>query len=167
MFTGIVHDLTARVQAEVALAQLNQRHKLILDSAGEGIHGIDQEGRTTFVNPAGARMLGREVEELIGQPLQDIVCHTMRDGTPCSHDECPLFASCRDGVVRHVPEDVFWRKNGTHFLVEYVSTPIRGMIPAGVVVIFKDITERKRLEWEMTEYRPDGTGGATGVGPGT
>ena len=150
MFTGIVHDLTARVQAEVALAQLNQRHKLILDSAGEGIYGIDQEGRTTFVNPAAARMLGREVEELIGQPMQDIVCHTMRDGTPCSHDECPLLASCRDGVVRHVPEDVFWRKNGTHFLVEYVSTPIREHDTlVGAVVIFKDITERKRLEREM------------------
>src|SRR5215510_735236 len=150
MFTGIVHDLTARVQAEVALAQLNRRHKLILDSAGEGIYGIDQEGRTTFVNPAAARMLGWEVEELIGQPMQDIVCHTMRDGTPCSHDACPILASCRDGVVRHVPEDVFWRKNGTHFLVEYVSTPIREHDTlVGAVVIFKDITERKRLEREM------------------
>src|SRR4029453_10206669 len=77
-------------------------------------------------------------------------CHTMRDGTPCSHDECPILASCRDGVVRHVPEDVFWRKNGTHFLVEYVSTPIREHDTlVGAVVIFKDITERKRLEREM------------------
>jgi len=150
MFTGIVHDLTARVQAEVALAQLNQRHKLILDSAGEGIYGIDQEGRTTFVNPAAARMLGREVEELIGQPMQDIVCHMMRDGTPCSHDECPILTSCRDGVARHVPEDVFWRQDGTHFLVEYVSTPIREHDTlVGAVVIFKDITERKQLDREM------------------
>jgi PAS domain S-box-containing protein len=150
LFTGIVHDLTARVQAEEALVQLNRRHKLILDSAGEGIYGIDREGRTTFVNPAAARMLGWEVEELIGQPMQDIVCHTMRDGTPCSHDACPILASCRDGVVRHVPEDVFWRKNGTHFLVEYVSTPIREHDTlVGAVVIFKDITERKRLEREM------------------
>jgi PAS domain S-box-containing protein len=150
IFTGIVHDLTARVQAEIALAQLNQRHKLILDSAGEGIYGIDQEGRTTFVNPAAARMLGREVEDLIGQPMQDIVCHTMRDGTPCSHDACPILASCRDGVVQHVSEDVFWRQDGTSFLVEYVSTPIREHDTlVGAVVIFKDITERKRLEQEM------------------
>jgi PAS domain S-box-containing protein len=150
LFTGIVHDLTARVQAEEALVRLNRRHKLILDSAGEGIYGIDQEGRTTFVNPAAARMLGWEVDELIGQPMQDIVCHTMRDGTPCSHDACPILASCRDGVVRHVPEDVFWRKNGTHFLVEYVSAPKREHDTlVGAVVIFKDITERKRLELEM------------------
>ncbi len=118
-------EIAERMRAEVALAQLNRRHKLILDSAGEGIYGIDLEGRTTFVNPAAARLLGWEVEDLIGQPLQDIVCHTMRDGTPCSHDACPILASCRDDVVRHVPEDVFWRKDGTSFLVEYVSTPMR------------------------------------------
>jgi len=143
-------EIAERTRVEAALAQLNRRHKLILDSAGEGIYGIDLEGCTTFVNPAAARMLGWEVEELIGQPMQDIVCHTRRDGTPCSHEACPILASCRDGVVRHVPEDVFWRKNGTHFLVEYVSTPIREHDTlVGAVVIFKDITERKRLEREM------------------
>ena len=124
-------EIAERLRAEAALAQLNRRHKLILDSAGEGIYGVDLEGRTTFVNPAAARMLGWEVEELIGQPLQDIVCHTMRDGTPCSHDTCPILVSCRDGVVRHVPEDVFWRQDGTSFLVEYVSTPMREHDTAG------------------------------------
>ena len=143
-------EIAERMRAEAALAQLNRRHKLILDSAGEGIYGIDLEGRTTFVNPAAARLLGWEVAALIGQPLQDIVCHTMRDGTPCSHDACPILASCRDGAVRHVLEDVFWRKDGTDVLVEYVSTPMREHDAlTGAVVIFKDITERKRLEREM------------------
>jgi len=143
-------EIAERMRAEAALAQLNRRHKLILDSAGEGIYGIDREGRTTFVNPAAARLLGWEVEELLGQPVQDIVCHTLRDGTPCSDEACMILAACRDGVVRHVPEDVFWRKNGTHVLVEYVSTPIREHDTlVGAVVIFKDITERKQLEREM------------------
>jgi PAS domain S-box-containing protein len=143
-------EIAERLRAEVALAQLNRRHKLILDSAGEGIYGIDLEGRTTFVNPAAARMLGWAVEELIGQPIQDIVCHTMRHGTPCSHDTCPILASCRDGLVRHVPEEVFWHQDGTGVLVEYVSTPMREHdTPTGAVVIFRDITERKRLEREM------------------
>jgi PAS domain S-box-containing protein len=150
LFTGIVHDLTARVQAEEALAQLNHRHQRILDSAGEGIYGIDLEGRTTFVNPAAARMLRWAVEELLGQPMHDLVCHTTRDGTPCSHDACPILVSCRDGAVRHVPEDVFWRKDGTSFLVEYVSTPMREHDTlVGAVIIFKDITERRRIEREM------------------
>ena len=150
LFTGIVHDLTARVRVEEALAQLNRRHRLILDSAGEGIYGIALEGRITFVNPAAARMLGWEVEELLGQRIQDIVCHTMRDGTPYSRDACSMLAACQDGVVHHVLEDVFWRKDGTRFLVEYVSTPIREHgATVGAVVIFKDITERKRIEQEM------------------
>ena len=143
-------EIAERQRAEAALAQLNRRHTLILDSAGEGIYGIDLEGRTTFVNPAAAHMLGWEVEELIGRPLQDIVCHTMGDGTPCSHDTCPILISCRDGVARHVLEDVFWRQDGTHILVEYVSTPIREHDTlVGAVVIFKDITERQRLGREM------------------
>lgn len=143
-------EIAERERAEAALAQLNRRHRLILDSAGEGIYGIDLVGRTTFVNPAAAHMLGWEVEELIGQPIQDIVCHTMRDGTPCTADACPILAACRDGVVRHVPEDVFWRQDGTSFPVEYVSTPIHEHDAlVGAVVIFKDITERQRLEREM------------------
>jgi PAS domain S-box-containing protein len=143
-------EIAERRRAEAALAQLNQRHKLILDSAGEGIYGIDREGRTTFVNPAAARLLGWAVEELLGQPLQDVVGHTRGDGMLCAHDTCPILASCRDGVVRHVPEDVFWRKDGTSFLVEYVSTPMREHeTVTGAVIIFKDITARKRLEREM------------------
>jgi len=143
-------EIAERMRAEAALAQLNRRHRLILDSAGEGIYGVDPEGRTTFVNPAAARMLGWAVEELLGQPMHDLVCHTTRDGIPRSHDACPIRAACRDGVVRHVPEDVFWRKDGTLFFVEYVGTPIHEHdMLVGAVVIFKDITERKRIEREM------------------
>jgi PAS domain S-box-containing protein len=143
-------EIAERLQAEAALAQLNRRHKLILDSAGEGIYGVDLQGHTTFVNPAAARMLGWEVEELIGQPIRHIVRRMKRDGTACADDAYPILAACRDGVVRHVPEDIFWRQDGTSFLVEYVVTPIREHDTlVGVVVIFKDITERKHLEREM------------------
>jgi PAS domain S-box-containing protein len=143
-------EIAERLQAEAALAQLNRRHKLILDSAGEGIYGVDLQGHTIFVNPAAARMLGWEVEELIGQPIQHIVRHMRRDRTPCADAAGPILAACRDGVVRHVPEDIFWRQDGTSFLVECVITPIREHDTlVGAVVIFKDITERKHIEREM------------------
>ena len=143
-------EIAERMRAEAALAQLNRRHRLILDSAGEGIYGVDLEGRTTFVNPAAARMLGWAVEELLGQPMHDLVCHTTRDGMPRAHDACPIRAACRDGVVRHVPEEVFWRKDGTPFFVEYVGTPIHEHDTlVGAVIIFRDITERRRIEREM------------------
>lgn len=143
-------EIAERQRAEAALAELNRRHTLILDAAGEGIYGIDLAGCTTFVNPAAARMLGWDVEELLGHPIQDVVCHPLRDRTPCAHDTCPILASCRDGVPRHVLEDVFWRKDGTSFPVEYVVTPMReDDTLVGAVIIFKNIAERQRLEREM------------------
>ncbi len=128
---------------EVAFAQT----KLILDSAGEGFYGLDLDGKTTFVNPAAAKMLGWEVRELIGRPMHNILHHSRADGTPYPREECPIYAAFRDGAAHRVTEEVFWRQDGTSFPVEYLSTPIieRGEL-TGAVVTFMDVTERKRAE---------------------
>ena len=140
-------DITERKRAQEALEQLKQQNELLLSSAGEGIYGLDTQGRTTFVNPAAAMMIGWKVEELIGKPQHDILHHTKPDGSPYPREECPIYAAFKDGGVHHVTDEVFWRKDGSSFPVEYVSTPIRerGEI-TGAVVIFRDITERKRAE---------------------
>src|SRR5262249_24842457 len=131
-------------------ASRNRGPRLILASGGEGIYGSDLAGRTTCVNPGAARMLGWEGEELLGQPIQEVVCHTRQDGTPRADEGCPMLVACREGVVQHVAEDVFWRRDGTNFPVEYVSTPLHEHDTlVGAVVIFKDITERQRLDGEM------------------
>ena len=119
----------------------------ILTAAGEGIYGLDLEGRTTFANPAAARMIGWEAEDLIGKPQHDILHHTKPDGSPYPREECPIYAAFKDGTVHHVDDEVFWRKDGSSFPVEYVSTPIRedGKL-TGAVVVFRDITERKQSE---------------------
>jgi len=143
---------TKRKRAEEELEQLRRQNELILNSAGEGIYGLDLQGRTTFANPAAARMIGWEVEELIGQPQHDILHHTKPNGAPYPREECPIYAASKDGAVHHVDNEVFWRKDGTSFPVEYTSTPIRderGEL-AGAVVTFRDITERKRAEGELT-----------------
>ncbi|MBI3781607.1 MAG: PAS domain S-box protein, partial [candidate division NC10 bacterium] len=123
------------------------RTRLILDSAGEGIYGLDLNGRATFVNPAAASMLGHEAEELIGKSMHDVLHHSGPDGNPYPKEECPIYAAFKDGVARRVTDEVFWRKDGTSFPVEYLSTPIleRRQL-RGAVVTFKDITERKRTE---------------------
>jgi len=141
-------DATERKRAEEALEQLRRRNELILHAAGEGIYGLDLHGNTTFVNPAAARMIGWKAEELIGKPQHDILHHSKPDGTPYPKEECPIYAAFRDGAVHHVTDEVFWRKDGTSFPVEYISTPIRderGKL-VGAVVTFEDITERKRAE---------------------
>ena len=151
-FTAIIRDVTERKRAEADVARLNQQKELILSSAAEGILGLDLQGNHTFVNPAAARMLGYEAEELIGRPSHSTWHHTKPDGSPYPGEECQIYAAYREGVVRHVSTEVFWRKDGTSFPVEYASTPIceQGRL-AGAVVTFADITERKRADEALRE----------------
>jgi len=140
-------DVTQRKRAEEALEQIRRQNELILNSAGEGIYGVDLQGNTTFVNPAAVRMTEWKAEELIGKPQHSIIHHSKPDGTHYPAPECPIYAAFKDGVARHVDDEVFWRKDGTSFPVDYISTPIRerGEL-VGAVVVFRDITERKRAE---------------------
>lgn len=130
-----------------AVQILTRRNELILTSAGEGIYGVDLEGKTTFINPAAAKMLGYEPSELVGQAMHALAHHSKPDGTPYPYEECPIYATFSDRAVHHVDDEVFWRKDGTSFSVDFVSTPVRedGKI-LGAVVTLKDVTERKNAE---------------------
>ena len=157
-FDGTIEDITERKRVEEELQRLNRQNRLILDSSADGILGLDDQGRHTFVNPAAARMLGYEVEELLGRPSHAIWHHTRVDGSPYPKEACQIYAAYRDGVVHRVVTEVFWRKDGTSFPVEYSSTPIRAQDRlVGAVVIFTDISERKkvqeRLEQAASEWR--------------
>jgi PAS domain S-box-containing protein len=150
LFTGVIRDITERKRFEEALEQLSRQHEMVLKSAGEGIFGLDLDGNATFVNPAAAHMTGWEAEELVGRPQHDILHHTKPDGTPYPREQCPIYATLEDGATHSRDDEVFWRKNGTSFPVEYLSTPIlqNGEV-VGAVVTFKDITERKALEEQL------------------
>ena len=126
---------------------LKRRNELILRAAGEGIYGLDASGKTTFVNPAAAEMLGWGAAELIDQPMHALPHHSRPDGSAYPKEQCPIYAAFKDGKVHRVDNEVFWRKDGSSFPVEYTSTPIseQGKLE-GAVVVFWDITERKRAE---------------------
>jgi two-component system sensor kinase FixL len=129
------------------LKLLNIRYRLILNSAGEGIYGIDLDGQTTFANPAAEEMLGYTEEDLLGKPQYAIIHHSKPDGSPYSADDCYIYAAIKDGKVHRESEEVFWRKDSTSFPVEYVSTPIlENDDLKGAVVVFKDITDKKFSE---------------------
>jgi len=138
------------------LIQAHRHNELILSAAGEGIYGISREGLTTFVNPAAIEMTGWLEADLLGKPIHDLHHHTRVDGSPYPREECPIYAATRDGAVHHVDDEVFWRKDGSSFPVEYTSTPIieDGELN-GAVVVFKDITKRKQTECKLLEAHAD------------
>ncbi len=150
---GVLSDITERKRAEEQLRVLSRDLESVLNSAGDGIIGLDTEGRQTFVNPAAATMLGWDPEDLVGKHSHSIWHHTKPDGTPYSEEECPIYQAYADGAI-HQGEDLFWRKDGSSFPAEYASTPIfedRELV--GAVVAFLDITERKRAEEELLKAK--------------
>lgn len=125
----------------------SRQKEQILNFVGEGVYGLDLAGNTTFANPAAEKMLGYTEEELLGKPQHAFIHHSKPDGSPYPQEECLIYASFTNGRAHREAGEVFWRKDGSSFPVEYVSAPIRenGQL-IGAVVTFRDITERKRVE---------------------
>ena len=143
----------AGMQSLASGRKMSMQRSLILDAAGEGIVGTDADGIVTFMNPAGKRMTGYLPGELTGRSLHATLHHTRPSGAPYPVEECPMHASLHDGAIHHCDEDVYWRKDGSSFPVEYTSTPIveRGRIE-GAVVVFHDVTERRNMERIKDEF---------------
>ena len=149
--TQLTAEIAERTRAEKELRQLHHKHELVLNAVGEGIHALDLDGQIIFENPAGEKMLGWESSELIGKPAHATMHHSKAGGAPYPQGECPILASLGDGSPRRISDEVFWRKDGTSFPVEYVTTPLRDENHEiiGAVVVFSDITESKRGEQEL------------------
>ena len=168
-FITIIEDITERKKAEADLqeAQLqssklqeavlrlelesaqktNDLHRLILEAAGEGIYGLDKDGLTTFANPSATTMLGYQPHELIGKSQHAMIHHSHPDGSIYEKETCHIYEALHDGKVHFCDTEVFWRKDGTSFPVAYTSTPMmQDGKPNGAVVVFQEISERKRRE---------------------
>ena len=130
------------------LEALRRQYQLILNAVGEGVYGLDLQGNVTFVNPAAASMIDWDMDDLIGQSMHQVLHHSHLDGTSYLKESCPIYAALHDGSTHRVANEIFWRKDGTSFPVEYISTPMRdeaGQV-IGAVVTFRDITQRKWAE---------------------
>ena len=145
---GMVIDTTERKMAEAALATAQRHVSLILNSTAEGTHGIDTAGNILFENPAAIEMLGWNESEMIGRPAHQLIHHHYSDGSLYPDHACPILHTILDGKTRRVDTEVFFRKDGSSFPVEYAASPVRDETGAitGVVVNFRDITQRKRTE---------------------
>ncbi|WP_424768706.1 PAS domain S-box protein [Paenibacillus sp. sgz302251] len=121
-------------------------YTLILNSVSEGIFGLDNEGKGIFVNPAGACMLGCDPKQFTGKKHCETIQHTRADGSPYSFGESPIYKTIQDGLPRAANEEIFWRTDGSSFLVNYRITPIidKG-VTKGAVIVFTDITNEKEI----------------------
>lgn len=120
------------------LIESEQKNKLLLDLAGEGIFGLDAHGCFTFLNPTGCEILGYSSLELIGKSCYETINNTKKQD----------LTKNEKLMLEHKKEKSFIRKDGTLFPIDYVSTPIyneKGLLE-GAVVVFSDITQRKKAE---------------------
>jgi len=155
-----VEERTAELQENQArLEQTEERSRMLLESATEGIFGVAEDGLMNFINPAGLAMLGFEADELIGQKIHPLIHHTRVDGRPYPIEECPMHHSLTRGVIGNHDDEVLWRKDGTSFPVEYSSVPIRkNESIAGTVVVFRDISERQETDQALRKSRATARG---------
>jgi PAS domain S-box-containing protein len=138
----------AEAREQTGEAERERQEKLaLLDSAAEGIYGIDEEGRCTFWNRAAAGMTRYDPEEVLGRNVHALIHHRRPDGSPYPEEECLIYQALRRNEGCRSEDEVLWRKDGTSFPAEYASSPIieDGQI-RGAVVTFANISRRKELE---------------------
>jgi PAS domain S-box-containing protein len=129
----------------------HEYYELVLHSIGEGVHGLDAEGQITFVNQSAATMLGWTPQDLLGKQQHALIHHSRANGTPYPDSECPILAAVREGRVVRRDGEVFWRKDGSSFPVDYIATPIRqDGVTIGAVVAFRDVTDRQRAARQLS-----------------
>jgi len=164
LFIGVLRDITERKRAEEALRRardeleirvaertrdlerLSRQTAQILDSASEGIIGLDKDGRITFANPAAAAMTGFPVDDLVGRLLHDLLGPSMARAGKARRVRAAL------GLARLPPDMdvVLLRRDGSEFPLEFASAPIEeGGAAVGAVMVFRDVTERRRAEEKL------------------
>ncbi|AGW14688.1 transporter substrate-binding domain-containing protein [Megalodesulfovibrio gigas] len=148
----LAREVAVRTRAEEALRDAEARSRLVLESAGEGIFGMDANGALLFINTAACEMLGLDHDDAIGQDVHALIHHSHADGTPYPREQSPMHRSCTQSVVHRIENEVLWRADGTSFPAEYTTAPLRkGEDIAGAVVTFRNITERLATRRALAE----------------
>lgn len=148
----IALDITEWKRQMQRSKELAEQYTSILNGVSEGIFEINREGRSVFINRAGANLLGYDSEEFRNVYNHNLIHHSRSDGRPYPIEECPIYRSIREGVSRFVEGEVFWRKDGTSLLVEYRVNPLfENGQPAGAVVVFKDVTSQSEIIRQKNE----------------
>ncbi len=149
-------EIELRKKAEEEIERLFLQNKLLLDSTAEAIYGFDKDGHITFVNPAAERLTGWTANELLGQRQHKILKHSNSKGVLYPEEKCRVCAVIKDRISHFASGEILHKKDGTSFLVEYISAPmIMNDNVIGGVVAFQDITEREQKAKEREKLIKD------------
>jgi PAS domain S-box-containing protein len=149
----IRRDEGLRTRALEGHNRLAQYNRLLVESTGEGIYGVDLAGNCTFINAAGERTLGVKAADVLGRHMHEVTHHHKPDGSAYPTEQCPIYRAAQTGKGCRVDDELFFRPDGASFPVEYSAFPIvndAGLVE-GVVVTFADITRRKKDEEAVLE----------------
>lgn len=144
-------------QLKKSKRSLEYQHDLVLNSVCDGIYGVDTNGNCTFMNRSMRKVTGWKLAELQHGNQHDLLHHSHEDGTVHKAEDCPVYLTFRDDTPRFIADDIFWKKDGNSFPVEYSSTPMRDHTgkTIGSVVVFRDISERKKSEEESRRHQKE------------
>ncbi len=152
-FVGVQHDVTEQIEAQAAATRNAERIAAILDTAAEGIYGINTRGECSFCNQSALAMLGYESEaEVLGKDMHELIHHSNPDGSPLKFEDCRIYQAWQQNKTVHISDEYFWKKGGVGFPVEYWSRPfVRGGKVVGTVVSFQDISQRLSLSSRLEQ----------------
>jgi two-component system, sensor histidine kinase and response regulator len=143
------------IAADIERTRLADSIRMLLESAGDGIYGIDLDGRCTFMNPTAAKELRVDADEVVGGLAHTLFHHTGEDGSTMPFIDSSIFTALHGGGSCRVATELMWRGDGSSFPAEYSAFPIvdDGKVVTGAVVTFNDITERRRIESDLSATR--------------
>ncbi|MDP2560485.1 sigma-54-dependent Fis family transcriptional regulator [Psychrobium sp. 1_MG-2023] len=126
--------------------------ELLLNAVGEGVYGFDRQGHAVFINPAAEQMTGWSAQELLGKSIHEYHHHSHADGSCYPAHECKIYGTVQDGISRKVSGEVFWRKDGSSFPVEYTTTPVyKNNQLIGAVAVFRDVSEQHAADLALRQ----------------
>jgi PAS domain S-box-containing protein len=127
-----------------------QQWQALLDSAGEGICGLDLEGNCTFVNRTAVNSFGFDSGEMVGCNMHELVHHHYPDGRNYPHEECPVYEVLIKNKSFRQSTDTMFRKDGSSFIAEVSAQPVmvEGQM-MGVVVTFREVTAMRQQQEDL------------------
>ncbi len=148
LFLQITQKLRVQYQVEQRTRELlaaKQQTELLLNSTSDGMIGLNADSEVVFVNPHAFLLLQYLPHEMIGRKHHELFHHSMNEV-----EICPIDQALQDGSIHTAHDELFCRKDGSCFPVEYTCAPIHdGQQITGAVIAFRNIEERKRNEEKL------------------